>query len=68
MSNKKVMVDVCPEGFTNSSKITDFFDFDKYYSKKTVEKREITARREGAKLELRVEGPYGAPYWMWDSP
>uniref|UniRef100_A0A1I7YKK6 RNA-dependent RNA polymerase n=1 Tax=Steinernema glaseri TaxID=37863 RepID=A0A1I7YKK6_9BILA len=66
MSDKKVEIKVWPEGFTKSSKLTDFFDFDKYYSKKTVEERRITASREGAKLVLRVRRYDDALIWKWD--
>uniref|UniRef100_A0A1I7YR76 FBA_2 domain-containing protein n=1 Tax=Steinernema glaseri TaxID=37863 RepID=A0A1I7YR76_9BILA len=53
--NKKVTLVVWPEGFTDSSKVTDFFDFDKHYSRKMVREREVTATREGAKLRLHVK-------------
>uniref|UniRef100_A0A1I7YGW9 F-box domain-containing protein n=1 Tax=Steinernema glaseri TaxID=37863 RepID=A0A1I7YGW9_9BILA len=68
MSDKKVKIEVCPEGFTETSKVTDFFDFDKHYSKKKVEKKGITASRDGAQLLLRVRRYDDALIWKWDSP
>uniref|UniRef100_A0A1I7Y026 F-box domain-containing protein n=1 Tax=Steinernema glaseri TaxID=37863 RepID=A0A1I7Y026_9BILA len=69
LSNKKVTLVACPEGATKSSEATDFFDFDKYYGKKGVEEGELIARREGAKLELRVKSFLAGEFrWRWDAP
>uniref|UniRef100_A0A1I7ZE80 FBA_2 domain-containing protein n=1 Tax=Steinernema glaseri TaxID=37863 RepID=A0A1I7ZE80_9BILA len=71
LSNKKVTLVVCPEGSTESSEVTDFFDFDfdKYYVKEDVEEGEFIATREGAELELRVESLFGGKFrWRWDAP
>uniref|UniRef100_A0A1I7ZST6 NmrA domain-containing protein n=1 Tax=Steinernema glaseri TaxID=37863 RepID=A0A1I7ZST6_9BILA len=66
MSDKKVKIVVMPEGATCSSKVTDFFDFDKYYSTKNIEGGKIRAVREGANLEVRVERSYyGFLEWEW---
>uniref|UniRef100_A0A1I7YW67 Quinolinate synthase n=1 Tax=Steinernema glaseri TaxID=37863 RepID=A0A1I7YW67_9BILA len=54
LSNKKLEIQVYPEGATETSKVTNFFDFDKHYSRKIVQEGEVTARREGAQLEVRV--------------
>uniref|UniRef100_A0A1I7Y952 Fe-S_biosyn domain-containing protein n=1 Tax=Steinernema glaseri TaxID=37863 RepID=A0A1I7Y952_9BILA len=55
LSDKKMEIEVSPEGSTDSSKVTDFFDFDKYYPRKAVQVRKVTATREGAKSEVLVE-------------
>uniref|UniRef100_A0A1I7YGA3 FBD domain-containing protein n=1 Tax=Steinernema glaseri TaxID=37863 RepID=A0A1I7YGA3_9BILA len=56
MSDKKVALVLWPEGATESSKVTDFFDFDKHYSSvKRLKRRRVIAIREGAKLKLRVQ-------------
>uniref|UniRef100_A0A1I7YV45 F-box domain-containing protein n=1 Tax=Steinernema glaseri TaxID=37863 RepID=A0A1I7YV45_9BILA len=69
MSDKRVMMYVWLEGATSSTNVTDFFEFDKYYSKKGVEDGKLIARREGAKLELRVFhlSSFGGEFmWRWD--
>uniref|UniRef100_A0A1I7YCU3 Brix domain-containing protein n=1 Tax=Steinernema glaseri TaxID=37863 RepID=A0A1I7YCU3_9BILA len=60
MSRKPLMVMVRPEGVTSNSKVTDFFNFDKHYSKKVVKEGVVTANREGAKLESLVKVKRGA--------
>uniref|UniRef100_A0A1I7ZJU8 Methyltransf_21 domain-containing protein n=1 Tax=Steinernema glaseri TaxID=37863 RepID=A0A1I7ZJU8_9BILA len=67
LSDKKVKIEMWPEGYTNYSKATDFFDFGKYYSTTKHEGRKLTARREGAKLELCVECWLEGPIkWEWN--
>uniref|UniRef100_A0A1I8A1L7 F-box domain-containing protein n=1 Tax=Steinernema glaseri TaxID=37863 RepID=A0A1I8A1L7_9BILA len=67
MSDKKVMIKVQLEDCTEKSEVTDFFDFDKYYLEKKVGKREVIARRKGAKLSVRVSRftIKGQLQWQW---
>uniref|UniRef100_A0A1I7YF67 DNA-directed DNA polymerase n=1 Tax=Steinernema glaseri TaxID=37863 RepID=A0A1I7YF67_9BILA len=39
MSNKKIKIEVWPEGARGRFKVTDFFDFEKRYTKKKIEDR-----------------------------
>uniref|UniRef100_A0A1I7ZSE5 Nicotinate phosphoribosyltransferase n=1 Tax=Steinernema glaseri TaxID=37863 RepID=A0A1I7ZSE5_9BILA len=52
MSNKKVNITVNTIFGLN---VEEFFDFDKYYSKKRAEDGVICAVRDGARLEVRVK-------------
>uniref|UniRef100_A0A1I7XZK5 F-box domain-containing protein n=1 Tax=Steinernema glaseri TaxID=37863 RepID=A0A1I7XZK5_9BILA len=54
-ADKKVKIEVCPEGATESSKVTDFFDFDKHYSHKEVRTDGVIASREGTELSVWVQ-------------
>uniref|UniRef100_A0A1I7YAF2 SHSP domain-containing protein n=1 Tax=Steinernema glaseri TaxID=37863 RepID=A0A1I7YAF2_9BILA len=66
MSEKKVTIEMPPETYTPSSKVTDFFDFDKYYSKKEYNRGNLTAVRDGANLQLCVESVgLGSFRWQW---
>uniref|UniRef100_A0A1I7YH97 GCV_T domain-containing protein n=1 Tax=Steinernema glaseri TaxID=37863 RepID=A0A1I7YH97_9BILA len=46
-SEKKAALALHLEGVTDSSKVTDFFDFEKYYGKKEVQEGELAATRGG---------------------
>uniref|UniRef100_A0A1I7XYJ4 PEX-1N domain-containing protein n=1 Tax=Steinernema glaseri TaxID=37863 RepID=A0A1I7XYJ4_9BILA len=68
MSKRKVTVTVFPQGVTESSEITDFFDFNKYYSTKVVQLYEVVAIREGTELTMWVQWltrARGELQWRW---
>uniref|UniRef100_A0A1I8A0K8 F-box domain-containing protein n=1 Tax=Steinernema glaseri TaxID=37863 RepID=A0A1I8A0K8_9BILA len=66
MFEKKVRFVVHPEGATSSSKVTDFFDFDKHYSTKKFKHKGFIATRDGARLQVCVEyGRWNQLDWMW---
>uniref|UniRef100_A0A1I7YH17 FBA_2 domain-containing protein n=1 Tax=Steinernema glaseri TaxID=37863 RepID=A0A1I7YH17_9BILA len=69
MLEKKVTLSVCSKGRSKKSKkdVTDFFDFDKYYSINRVGK-ELFAVRQGARLELRVTHKFENRFeWRWQA-
>uniref|UniRef100_A0A1I7YQ30 FTH domain-containing protein n=1 Tax=Steinernema glaseri TaxID=37863 RepID=A0A1I7YQ30_9BILA len=64
MSNKKVTIEILSESFTDSPKMTDFFDF-----AQKIQEKQVIATEEKTKLELRVEYLLpGSLVWEWDVP
>uniref|UniRef100_A0A1I7Y139 FTH domain-containing protein n=1 Tax=Steinernema glaseri TaxID=37863 RepID=A0A1I7Y139_9BILA len=68
-SNKKVQIRVVLASYPDASSVTNFFDFDKYYTTKRIEQgphSALIASIEGKKLQLRVETNSGEVEWTWD--
>uniref|UniRef100_A0A1I7Z0W3 Tudor domain-containing protein n=1 Tax=Steinernema glaseri TaxID=37863 RepID=A0A1I7Z0W3_9BILA len=68
MSGRMVSLQVSAEKGSIHSYVTDFFDFDKFYSLKQVRQRSLVAFREGADVEVYVSMyGYSRLEWHWQS-